>query len=82
MLLSRRQVAGTQAGRDRPYAALIRAGDGCDFGVAQCNRAAGKPVLSLDVDGAGETPDAAAFVAALREEVQLKGDGAAQRIGF
>jgi hypothetical protein len=30
----------------------------------------------------GETPQAEAFVAALREEVELKGDGAAQRIGF
>jgi hypothetical protein len=30
----------------------------------------------------GETPDAAAFVASLREEVDLKGEGAAQRIGF
>jgi hypothetical protein len=57
-------------------------GDGCDFGVARCNRAAGKPALSQDVDVAGETPDSAAFDASLREEVDLKGEGAAQRIGF
>jgi len=30
----------------------------------------------------GLAPDAAAFVAALKEEVELKGEGAAQRIGF
>jgi hypothetical protein len=27
--------------------------DGCDFGVARCNRAAGKPALSHDVDVEG-----------------------------
>jgi hypothetical protein len=30
----------------------------------------------------GETPGAEAFVAALREEVELKGDGGVARIGF
>jgi SpoVK/Ycf46/Vps4 family AAA+-type ATPase len=30
----------------------------------------------------GRTPDATAFVAALKDEVELKGEGAAQRIGF
>jgi hypothetical protein len=30
----------------------------------------------------GEAPAADAFVAALREEVELKGEGAGQRMGF